>query len=271
MQKSRLKIAEAARTLSVSPSTLRLWEQQGLIQPIRTPSGQRLYDRGLLERLKTIAWMRNEKGLNSAAIKHSLDEDAVEGQLIDRTDRADDAIPPGIKLRDMRKRSRQTLDAVARATGSSASQLSTFERTSQGLSITALHAVAKHFDTTIAILSGQTNSDDTVSLVRNGEWTAWPTSSTGVTVRDLAKGDRQMQCNRFDLAPGASSEGSYQHEGEEFIYVLAGSFQIVLDGDQFYDLHAGDSFYFESKRPHSWRNLAAGQTMLIWINTPATF
>ncbi|MFC4624088.1 MerR family transcriptional regulator [Daeguia caeni] len=274
MKDFHLKIAEAARALGVSPSTLRLWEQQGLIEPVRTPSGQRLYDAELLDRLKTIAWLRNEKGLNSVAIRESLAEEqppAAPRSPDISAERRDDEMPVGAKLREMRRKSRQTLESVARATGTSVSQLSTFERTSQGLSVTALHAVAKHFGTTIAILSGQASGEDRASLVRNGEWTSWPTSSTGVTVHDLAKGNRLMQCNRFDLAPGASSEGSYQHEGEEFIYVLSGSFQIVLDGDQFYELHTGDSFYFESKRPHSWRNLAEGTTTLIWINTPATF
>ncbi|MBN9440650.1 MAG: MerR family DNA-binding transcriptional regulator, partial [Bosea sp.] len=34
----------------VSASTLRLWEAQGLIEPIRTASGQRLYSREQLDR-----------------------------------------------------------------------------------------------------------------------------------------------------------------------------------------------------------------------------
>lgn len=45
----------------------------------------------------------------------------------------------------------------------------------------------------------------------------------------------------------------------------------MLDGDKFFELRTGDSFYFESNRPHSWRNLSDSQTTLIWINTPATF
>ena len=50
MDDIRFKIAEAARMAGVSPSTLRLWETQDLIQPIRTATGQRLYDRALVER-----------------------------------------------------------------------------------------------------------------------------------------------------------------------------------------------------------------------------
>jgi DNA-binding transcriptional MerR regulator/quercetin dioxygenase-like cupin family protein len=265
----RFKIAEAARMAGVSPSTLRLWETQDLIQPIRTATGQRLYDRMLIDRLKRIAWLRTERGLNPAAIRGTLrDEEAGEGDE-EAGDVAD--IRPGSKIRRLRRDSGKTLENVAQATGVSVSQLSTFERTSQGLSFTALHKVARHLGTTLASLSGQEESVGGESLIRDGKWPSWPTTSSGVAVQVLAEGRNQMECNRFQLAPGASSEGAYQHEGEEFIHMLSGSLEIILDGDKFFELHAGDSFYFESRRPHSWRNISSGETVLIWINTPATF
>lgn len=278
MDDIRFKIAEAARMAGVSPSTLRLWETQDLVQPIRTATGQRLYDRIVIDRLKRIAWLRTERGLNPAAIRETLkeeeaaaaagDEDAGEGEE-EPGDVAD--IRPGSKIRRLRRDSGKTLESVAQATGVSVSQLSTFERTSQGLSFTALHEVARHLGTTLASLSGQEESVGGESLMRDGKWPSWPTTSSGVAVQVLAEGRNQMECNRFQLAPGASSEGAYQHEGEEFIHMLSGSLEIILDGDKFFELHAGDSFYFESRRPHSWRNSSSGETVLIWINTPATF
>ncbi len=276
MDDIRFKIAEAARMVGVSPSTLRLWETQDLIEPIRTPSGQRLYDRALVERLKTIAWLRSEKGLNPAAIRQSLrDEDAAdaagfpEGEAEVGSEPAE--MPVGLKIRRLRRDAGKTLEAVAQATGVSVSQLSTFERTSQGLSFTALHGVAAFLGTTLASLSGQEQGQGGESLIRDGKWPTWPTTTSGVKVQVLAEGRNQMECNRFQLAPGASSEGAYQHEGEEFIHVLSGSLEIILDGDRFFELHAGDSFYFESRRPHSWHNSFDGETVLLWINTPATF
>ncbi|MGV1913787.1 MerR family transcriptional regulator [Agrobacterium vitis] len=271
MQNTHLKIAEAARMSGVSQSTLRLWEQQGLIEPARTPSGQRLYDSAVLERIARIAWLRSERGLNPAAIKEELGNPETGQKGIEAVEPVTDTAAIGTRVRQMRRLSHQTLDAVARATGASVSQLSTFERTSQGISITVLHDLAKHFGTTVADLNGHPIQQQSASVVRDGEWMTWPTTSMGVSIHSLAAGARQMECHRFDLAPGASSEGAYRHEGEEFIFVLAGALQIVLDGDQFYDLRTGDSFYFESSRPHSWRNPADVQATLIWINTPPTF
>ena len=263
----------------VSPSTLRLWEQQELIEPIRTASGQRLYDQALVERLKRITWLRTEQGLNPAAIRELLrnelpEDDADDGPLSSAPDERkgpQDEIPVGHKVRRLRRAAGKTLDAVAREIGVTASVLSTFERTSQGLSLTALHAIAHYFETTVSILCGEDRTSRNESLVRQGEWQTWPATSSGVTVQVLAEGARQMQCHRFHLAPGASSEGAYRHEGEEFIHVLTGSLEIVLDGDRFFELNAGDSFTFESDRPHSWRNVSQSETILIWINTPASF
>ncbi|MCJ7996554.1 cupin domain-containing protein [Rhizobium cremeum] len=277
MDDIRFKIAEAARMAGVSPSTLRLWETQELIQPIRTPSGQRLYDLALVERLKTIAWLRSEKGLNPAAIRENLRDGPAPTAESDPAEVVEDEgaetaeIAVGQKVRRLRRDAGKTLEAVAQATGVSVSQLSTFERTSHGLSFTALHAVASLLGTTIANLSGQEQREGGESLIRDGRWPRWPTTSSGVTIQVLAEGRNQMECNRFQLAPGASSEGAYQHEGEEFIYVLSGRLEIILDGDRFFELNAGDSFYFESRRPHSWHNTSDGETVLIWINTPATF
>jgi DNA-binding transcriptional MerR regulator/quercetin dioxygenase-like cupin family protein len=269
----RYKIAEAARMAGVSPSTLRLWESQGLIEPVRTESGQRLYEAMHVERLKKISWLRTDKGLNPAAIRESLTIDvdvphaalAVDGRL----DGSDKTI--GAKLRHLRRDMGCTLEKVAGKTGITPSLLSTFERTSQGLSVKALHDLADFYGTTMATLTGQGERSTRESLVRNGDWTAWPPTSSGVTVQNLTTGRRQMECHRFQLAPGASSEGAYSHDGEEFMHVLAGRIEIILDGDQFFELREGDSFYFESRRPHSWRNTHEGETVLVWINTPPTF
>lgn len=266
----RYKIAEAARMAGVSPSTLRLWESQGLIEPVRTESGQRLYEAEHVERLKTISWLRSDKGLNPAAIRETLDDvPVVQPKVTPKA--ADTQSDIGRKLRHLRRDAGKTLENVSADTGIPVSLLSTFERTSQGLSFKTLHELVAHFGTTLAALSGQEDRTGGESLIRNGDWSNWPPSSSGVTVQILSQGKNQMECHRFVLAPGASSEGAYQHEGEEFMHVLAGSIEIVLDGDQFFELGVGDSFYFESRRPHSWRNSFAGETVLIWINTPPTF
>lgn len=80
-----------------------------------------------------------------------------------------------------------------------------------------------------------------------------------------------MDCQEWTLSPGAGSEGFYQHEGEEFIRVLEGSFEVEVEGLGVATLNDGDSIYFESHRAHAWRSVGSAQCRLIWVNTPPTF
>ena len=265
----RYKVAEAARLAGVSASTLRLWEAQGLVVPDRSATGHRQYSEGDVAQLKRISWFRAERGLNPAAIREALEAEAGE---------PDDGGPPaadvasqvGRKLRSLRHATGRTLEQVAGDIGIAASVLSTLERTSQGVSVAVLHNLAAYFGTTVSSLSGE-DEPKVRALVRSGEWRAWPRTTPGVTVQLLAEGRNQMDCHRFVLEPGASSEGAYKHEGEEFVYVLSGRVEFVLDSDQFHDLNPGDSLYFESRRHHAWSNRHDGETVLLWINTPPTF
>jgi DNA-binding transcriptional MerR regulator/quercetin dioxygenase-like cupin family protein len=261
----RYKVAEAARLAGVSASTLRLWESQGLVVPSRSETGHRQYSGEDVARLKRISWFRAERGLNPAAIREALESE-------DGADNGEQMAPSGIgrKLRALRHAAGRTLEQVAADMGMTSSTLSTLERTSQGVSFKTLHDLADYYGTTVSRLSGE-EREDVPSLIRSGEWRAWPETTPGVTVQLLAEGRTMMDCHRFVLAPGATSEGAYRHEGEEFIHVLAGRLELVLDSDQFFDLLPGDSLYFESRRYHSWRNHHDGETILLWINTPPTF
>lgn len=266
-----LRIAEVARLAGVSPSTLRLWEQQGLIEPGRTTSGQRQYSRDDVMLAKRIAWYRAERGLNPAAIREALEAEQEDDNR-PPPQHQQDGLPPadiGGRLRALRRAAGQTLDQVAECLGVSPSVISTLERTSQGASFRLLHELAHHFGTTVSRLSGQ--SEGARDMVPAGSWKDWPEPAPGVTVQQLAEGERSMECHRFVLAPGATSDGAYCHDGEEFLHVVQGGIEVVLDGDVFHALGPGDSLYFSSRRAHSWKNNHDGETILIWINTPPTF
>ncbi|MCA8880975.1 MAG: MerR family transcriptional regulator [Rhodobacteraceae bacterium] len=261
------KIAEVARLAGVSASTLRLWESQGLIVPERAPSGHRRYRDAEVRRAKRISWYRTERGLNPAAIRAALQAEAAGEDTPPQRQPAVTEI--GRKLRALRRASGQTLEQVAEAVGLTPSVLSTLERTSQGVGFRMLHELARHYGTTVSKLSGDAVGDR--SLVRSGEWQSWPQTTPGVTVQILAEGDCSMDCHRFVLAPGASSDGAYSHDGEEFLHVLSGGIEIMLEGEEFHVLGPGDSLYFSSRRPHAWLNSHDGETVLIWINTPRSF
>ncbi|RLL72890.1 MerR family transcriptional regulator [Paenirhodobacter hankyongi] len=259
------RVTEAARAAGVAPSTLRLWETQGLIAPQRRASGQRLYSAADVARLQRISFLRREAGLNPAAIRATLE---AEGDSTGAATAITNE-PLGAALRQLRNARGEKLDDVAQAMAISASALSTLERTGAGVSFKVLADLAQYYGTTVSRLSGQDAPGSPV--VRSGAARIWPMPVEGVRVEVLAEGRRQMDCHRFILAPGAASEGGYGHEGEEFITVLEGRFRITLDGEEVHELGIGDSIYFESRRPHAWANAADGRTVVIWVNTPPTF
>ncbi len=93
-----------------------------------------------------------------------------------------------------------------------------------------------------------------------------------VRIEQLAHDATQLEPQLFVLAPGATSDGAYSHDGEEFLYLLSGALTVWVGDDERYRLaDPGDALTFPSTLPHRWRNDAAQETRLLWINTPPTF
>lgn len=262
------KVSELSSATGVPAATLRLWEQHGLISPSRTPSGYRLYSDDDFARVHQIVRLRSVQGLNLAAIKSSLKETFREGTDANQTE-----MPPirlGHEIRRLRKQKKLTISALANRVDVSPSTLSTLERTSRGASVPLLRAIAKALGVTVTQLAA--NPVEFVqSVVRYGEGRQLPSLGKGIQIRELASGPRMMDCQEWTLAPGAGSQGFYQHEGEEFIRVMEGTFEIEVDGLGIATLNQGDSIYFESHRAHSWRSIGSEKCRLLWVNTPPTF
>ena len=55
--------AAAAELTGLRPQTLRLYERRGLIEPARSPGGQRLYRQADIDRLRHIAELSGQGGL----------------------------------------------------------------------------------------------------------------------------------------------------------------------------------------------------------------
>lgn len=73
----RLSIGAAASAVGMHPQTLREYERQGLLTPLRTPGGTRRYTQEELDRLERIQRLTSE-GLSLAGVRYVLDlEDAL--------------------------------------------------------------------------------------------------------------------------------------------------------------------------------------------------
>jgi DNA-binding transcriptional MerR regulator/quercetin dioxygenase-like cupin family protein len=257
-----LRISEVARRVGISSSALRAWEALGLVVPQRTESRYRLYTDADVRLLQRAIFLRRARGLNPTAIVHVLKKQGVVAAPAD--------VPqvPGQRFRRIRLRRKLSLAQVAQATGVSVGFLSALERGQMRCSIATLRRIARFYKTNIMSMF-ETNGDSQ-RLVKPSQRKILETSP-GVRMELLAWGNTAMEPHLFRIKPGGGSGESYSHEGEEFLHVLRGEFEISLDKGEKYQLKSGDSLYFESTTPHRWRNPGRSETWVLWVNTPPTF
>jgi len=256
-------IGEAARQVGVSPSALRLWERQGLVRPSRTAGRYRLYSDADLTRLRTVRRMRKVERLNAPGIRRMLGRDVAQDG-----ERRFDRWP----LRRLRTERGLSLRQASEQTGISVSFLSALERGVTGASVATLQRLTATYGTTVLELLGAPGEAGSDRLVRAHERSVLRLGADDVRIEELARGAQQLEPQLFVLAPGATSDGAYAHEGEEFIYLLSGAVTVwVGDGETYALEREGDALTFPSTIPHRWRNDARGETRLLWINTPPTF
>jgi DNA-binding transcriptional MerR regulator/mannose-6-phosphate isomerase-like protein (cupin superfamily) len=257
-----LRISEVARRVGISSSALRAWETLGLIKPQRTRSRYRLYNEADVRLLQRAIFLRRARGLNPAAIVHVLKRQGIVSTPAENT------ASPGLRFRRLRQGRNLSLAQVASATGVSVGFLSALERGQMSASIATLRRIARYYRTNI--LSFFEPARDNSKLVRPSERKVLETTK-GVRMELLAWGNTAMEPHLFRIKPGGGSGESYTHEGEEFLHILRGEFEIWLNTDEHYRMKPGDSLYFQSSTPHRWRNPGKTESWLLWINTPPTF
>jgi DNA-binding transcriptional MerR regulator/quercetin dioxygenase-like cupin family protein len=260
------KISQAAKLLGVSPSSLRNWERLGLLVPVRSQGKHRLYSRDQVQKLRQIKFWRKVKGVNPAGIAQMLQRSGTRTQASRPARKSQKNI--GQQLARLRHQMRLTLSEVSDRTGLSVSFLSALEHDQANASIASLQKLAHLYGTNVLSFFGA--EENSRRLVRPQERRVLQ-AGPGVQMELLAFGTTVMEPHLFRIAPGATSGGSYEHEGEEFIYVIQGSLEIWLDEVERYVLKPGDSLYFESNHSHHWRSIGEKETLLLWINTPPTF
>jgi DNA-binding transcriptional MerR regulator/quercetin dioxygenase-like cupin family protein len=256
-----MTIGDVAELTGISASVIRSWEKLGIIQPERTDSKYRLYSEHDVKVLKRARYLSRVRGLNGRAIAEQLKSQGIVKS------RKNGAGAMGVRLRQMRLSRHLPLAEVAGAVGISVGFLSAIERSHMSASVGTLRKLAHYYKLNILDFFDPTQANPVrVRPEDRKRLDAGP----GVRMELLAWGNTVMEPHLFTIASGAGSGESYSHEGEEFLFVLRGALDIALDG-QSHRLRAGDSFYFESNRPHTWRNSGLTETVVLWINTPPTF
>lgn len=177
----------------------------------------------------------------------------------------------GQRLRGLRRARGLSLEAIASSTGLSIGFISQVER---GLSSPSLRVLALLADTLQIGIGGlfepspHEPDPDPIVVFRKDrpELQLW---RAGITKQLLTPpgGTHGMSLFHMVLRPGASTgDEPFSHEGDEAGLVLEGRLTLVVEARTL-QLAEGDSFRFESRRPHRFSNPDPhGQTIVLWVN-----
>jgi DNA-binding transcriptional MerR regulator/mannose-6-phosphate isomerase-like protein (cupin superfamily) len=253
----QLSIGEISRLTNVSPSTLRDWENHGIIRPRRNGTRRR-YTMADVERVRTASELRRQ-AFSPAAIAATL-----EPQPAGRAAARRQGVETGRILRQARLEHGASLREVASAVNVSVSHLSTIERGGVQPSLALLQRLAACYSIDVADLFGGPSaaeprvrklSESEVLLSDEGRVRVQAVARSAVICSDVYEAD-----------PGGSSGGSYEHDGEECALVLEGTADFVFNETDTRTLSAGESVSFNSRIPHRWVNSGPGVLRMIWTN-----
>lgn len=181
----------------------------------------------------------------------------------------------GKRLRSARRQRKMRLKDVAEKVGCSESMLSKIECDRVQPSLQMLHRISNVLDTSIGNLFAE-QRESNVEVYRKGKRPviviAGDDSKPRIRLERLAPhfDGQQIDGNIHIVEPGANNGGEIKHLGQEIGYLLEGQIELVI-GDEHFHLAEGDSFFFKSDLPHSYRNVGKKLARVIWINTPPTF
>jgi len=165
-------------------------------------------------------------------------------------------------LREMRGISMRTL---AKLSGLSANALSMIERGLTSPSVSTLIKLSQALEVPVTALFREEPSKRKIVYCKNIERNSF-TFQGGVW--EAMGGDRfegQMDAAFATLTPNARSGAhSMFHSGYEFVYCVSGMLEYQVE-DECYTLEPGDSLMFTTNMAHKWKNLAQGETQVIFV------
>ena len=177
----------------------------------------------------------------------------------------------GAALRSVRRGKRLSLSEVAGATGISSSFLSLVENGRSDITIGRLARLVEFYGVPLADLVPVGNGNGTdPAVVRKTEQRVLPSPAEGITFLLLTRDTRvAMMPMIVEFEPSAHLAEYGRHPGDEFVHVLQGRLELVLEGSEPRILKAGDSAYYSAERPHLFRNASDKQPLRIMcVDTP---
>jgi len=183
----------------------------------------------------------------------------------------------GAYLKHARLNRRRSLRQLSDEVGCSESFLSKVENDKLRPSLAMLHRIVSALGVSIGKLFVVGNgADSTVTVVKADSRPILKTghlrSGKGIALEALVPTSIAvlLEANIHRVAPGGSSRGLIQHQGEEMGFVLEGKIELNVQGKKV-SVSKGDTFFFQSHLKHGYCNKGKKEAQIVWINTPQSF
>jgi transcriptional regulator with XRE-family HTH domain len=177
------------------------------------------------------------------------------------------------RLRALREQRRLSLRELGRRTETAVSFLSALEAGRNNVSVAKLKTILDALGTTLGEFFRRDAGTQERVVYRKAELAEIAGPARGISFREVAAGrpNRALQflVERYEAGADTGAEG-YCHEAEEAGVVLKGTLELTVDG-QTHVLRPGDAYYFDSRRPHRFRNVGRVPVQAVSVNTPPSF
>lgn len=180
----------------------------------------------------------------------------------------------GDKLRALRLKKSMGLVELGRHTGLSAAMLSKVERGKLFPTLPTLLRIALVFSVGLEYFFSDDQKRHLLAIVRRAQRKRFPERPDGRDISfyfeslDFAAVERKLNAYYAEFQPLQPGKARlHHHAGVEFLSVLRGKLELHI-GTEDHVLESGDSIYFDSSLPHSYRRISQKPCGAIVVTAP---
>ena len=177
----------------------------------------------------------------------------------------------GRRIRKKRENLGLQVKELSMKIGVTSSLISQIERGKAFPSIVTLKKVAEALQATVGELIGENENLIQHPLLRSNERRFVRKNKNGTNLHLLSYHNPSKQIEPYIIQFNKDSDSkgimTSNYPGQEFCFVLTGSFEVVINKQQ-YILNDGDGFYFNSSNSHLFKNISGKEAEILWVITP---
>lgn len=178
----------------------------------------------------------------------------------------------GAKIRELRRRKRMRLVDVQQHSGLSASLISKLESSKLIPTLPTLLRLARVFNVGLDFFFAEEERNVSATVIRRADRIRLPEKLGGsdevFNFESLSFGVSEPPFEVFlgEIIAETPNSRFHQHGGYELLLVMTGEVEVRI-GEDVHSLASGDSIYFDSSAPHTYRKISEGKCSVFVVVT----